>query len=358
MSYHKQRLEHDSEIIRTQVTQLGRVVEAALRNAVKSLLTRDIELAYRTIIGDHPINRAAEALDRDCHYFIARHLPSAGHLRFISSAMKMNLLLERMGDYAATIARESAQLSTPLAGTFRAEIEAMAADALQMFDWALTAYETEDQELARNTMRIAKQVDRDYLRAFKLLTRLEGEGLDTADLFGCLIIISRLERVSDQAKNICEETLFSLTGETKKRGPMRVIFLEQSDDCFAPIAVAVGRRFFPARGIFSSAGSNPAPSVRNDVISFLDEHGLTHDGLLPSRIDWNVDGWRGYDVIVSLNGLYRDYLEEVPFLSVAFDWWLPSGEDDSVDLTEGYRFLHSQIEELMMTLRGKAESEA
>ncbi len=109
MSYYKQRLERDSEVIRAQVTELGRGVETALRNGVTALLTRDFELAYKTIIEDHPINRAAESLDRDCHFFIARHLPSAGHLRFISSALKMNLLLERMGDYAATIARESVQ---------------------------------------------------------------------------------------------------------------------------------------------------------------------------------------------------------------------------------------------------------
>jgi len=358
MSYYKQRLEHDSDAIRANVTDLGRTVEKSLMNAFKALMTRDIDLAYRTIIADHPINRAAESLDRDCHFFIARHLPSAGYLRFVSSALKLSLLLERMGDYAATIARESVQLSKPIAGVFRAELEAMAADAFQMFDRALTAYSKQDEELARATMKFAKQVDRDFMRAFRFLASSNMTDVETADLLSSLVIITRLERVSDQAKNICEETLFSLTGETKKRRPMRVLFLEESDDALGPLAVAIGRKLFPETGRFDSAGSHPASSVRGDILAFMETHGLDVEIPLPAPIDWAAERWADYDVIISLNSRYTDYVENVPFLSVAFEWWLPEEEPGSDSLAEAYSYLRAHIEDLMVILRGERNAQA
>ena len=69
-----------------------------------ALLTRDRELAAEVILGDLPINREVRAIDALCHAFVARHLPSAGHLRFVSSVLRLNVELERIGDYAVTIA--------------------------------------------------------------------------------------------------------------------------------------------------------------------------------------------------------------------------------------------------------------
>ncbi len=353
MSYQKQRLAHDSDTIRASVHDLGRKVELSLRNAVHALLTRDEELAYKTIIGDHPINREKEAIDKECYHFIIRHLPTAGHLRFISSSLRMNILLERMGDYAATIAKESTQLTSALTGTFRAEVEAMAEDAFQMFDRALSAYLDQNEGCARQTMVFAKQVDRDFSVAFDFLTRRKSGEMETTDLFAHLIIISQLERVSDQAKNICEETLFALTGETKKRRPMRILFLEPTNDYYSQIAVAIGRKFFSDRGVFESAGSMSASEIQADVVEFLHEHGMDLNEQSPGDSNYSDDAWASYDVIISLNGSYHDYQRRVPVQTVAFDWWLPE-EEESDPLMNAYRFLLVHIEELILTLRGKS----
>ena len=55
----------------------------------RALLTLDRDLAYATVLGDKPINREIRELDRLCHAFVARHLPSAGHLRFVSSVLRL-----------------------------------------------------------------------------------------------------------------------------------------------------------------------------------------------------------------------------------------------------------------------------
>ncbi len=103
MSHFEQRLEADLEAIRDWVWALGSDVEQALRHAKQALLLRDEDLAYATVLGDGPINRKSRACDRMCHAFIARHLPGAGHLREIAATIRVNVALERIGDYAVTI---------------------------------------------------------------------------------------------------------------------------------------------------------------------------------------------------------------------------------------------------------------
>lgn len=357
MTHYEERLQHDLDALRHSVNDLATHVEANLRSAVKALLTRDHELAYRTILLDHPVNRQAEAVEARAHRFIARHLPSAGHLRFVSAVMRIVILLERMGDYAVTVCRESVQLRTPLEGSFRDEVHAMAEDALQMLAQAMKAFADRDEALARGTMGYADQVDRDFSVAFNMLLQSAPGSLATEDLFGRLIVIMQLERVSDQAKNLCEETVFALTGETKKRRPVRVIFLDAHDAGSTQIAVAIGRKQFGDRGEFTSAGQTPAAALDPAVHAFLESHGFDPAGARPSAAASQEEEWSRYDVIVALDGKPSDYVAEIPFHTVALSWKVPAAGTD-VDSNEArYRFLSAAIGDLIDTMRAPAQSD-
>lgn len=351
MTQYEQRLQNDIDALRSSVSQLASRVESNLRDAVKALLTRDSDLAYATILKDHPVNRMAEDVEARAHRFIARHLPSAGHLRFVSSVMRIAVLLERMGDYAVTIGRESVRLDRPLEGVFRDEVQAMAEDAFQMFSQAMAAFREKDASLARGTMGFAEQVDRDFSVAFNLLVGDPAGEQHVTDLFVRLVVITQLERVSDQAKNLCEETIFALTGETKKRRRVRVLFLGKDDASTTQMAVAIGRKQYGDRGEFESAGLTPAAAVAPAVASFMDEHGYDLSIATPSPIAWPVEEWVRFDVLVVLEGQVADYLDEVPFHTVALAWDQASRED----LGEVYRALSHLIGELIDTMRAPAD---
>ena len=126
MSHLEERMESDLNYIREWLWNIGEDVEKALRNAKKILLLRDPDMAYDVILGDHPINRDSRQCDRLCHTFIARYLPGAGALREMASTIRINVILERIGDYAVTICRESLQLEAPLPEKFSAKIDAIA----------------------------------------------------------------------------------------------------------------------------------------------------------------------------------------------------------------------------------------
>ena len=85
MKHYEKRLEQDEQDIRTKTAAVAALVVAALKNAVHAVLAGNRQLANLIVLGDGEINRATRSIDRDCHLFIVRHLPSAGHLRLMSA---------------------------------------------------------------------------------------------------------------------------------------------------------------------------------------------------------------------------------------------------------------------------------
>ena len=216
MSHHERRLETDLTRIRERVASLAEHVERGLENSVHALMSNDRDLAAQTILEDGPINRHMREIDALCHRFIAVHLPSAGPLRLISSVIRVNVMLERIGDYAVTICRELFQLSNRPSGMMAHGIELMAGEARTMLRQAVQAYADGNAESARATMVMAHQVEMTFNNVFSDLLQSEND-MPLKDRFALFVVYHRLERVADQAKNLCEETVFAATGQTKAK---------------------------------------------------------------------------------------------------------------------------------------------
>ncbi|MCG8461543.1 MAG: hypothetical protein MI919_35125, partial [Holophagales bacterium] len=246
MSHYQERLESDRLAIGRQVEEVGERVEAAQQAAVESLLAGDRHLAYRTILEDLPINRRVRRIDRACHSFVARHLPSAGHLRWVSSVLRLNVALERIGDYATTICRAAVQLTATPPPTVARDLDLMADQSQRVFAQAMRAWYEGNAEMARGTLGMAVQAADTSDKVFADLLEEGNRGeRPLADLFALLTVFNRLDRVVAQAKNICEETIFATTGETKAPKVYRILFVEEKDDCWSQLAVAHARKAFP-----------------------------------------------------------------------------------------------------------------
>ncbi len=364
MTHYDERLQKDIDRIKHGVIVIAKAVERGLENALTSLLTLDDDLAYHTIIDDHPINRKVEEVDNLCHYFVARHLPSAGHLRFISSVLRMNVELERIGDYAVNVAREAATIKQPIEDPIRGEIERMGRDSLHMFRHAIAAFAENNAGAARATMKTAKRVDVEFESIYEDLVREGREGsTPIKDLLSKLIVIYMLERVSAQSKNVCEEVVFSLTGETKQRRPVKIIFLDRGNNGPARIATAVGHKAFPNQGRYASAGLKPV-AISSTLSTLMGEVG--HDlqnADATETVDLATVKWRDFDVIVSLEGSLSDYVPEIPVGTVGFEWKVPpldvngDAEHVSASFREVYEDISHRLSELIATMRGLEEEE-
>ena len=362
MSHYEERLEHDLEVIRGKVRDLAERVDTALGNALKALLTGDRDLANDTILGDLVVNRRVRKLDGKCHAFVARHLPSAGHLRFVSSVLRLSVALERIGDYAVVIARELGQLDEQVPKQIERDLELVGEQVRTMLRQAAQAFDEENAEMARGTLAVGLAIDATLRRVFKDLLA-EGDAGDRSinDLFALGGAINRLSRVADQAENICEETIFVATGEMTKKRLSSVLFVARSDDGLSQLAKAYARKAFDDRNSFDSAGREPAEGLEPRTRLFLEDRGLDSSELVPRTLDELGPEILEFDVIVSLAPDLSDrpVADDLPFRTVVLEWDIgvePRGLDQDraeAALEQAFQRLKSELGRLMETLRGK-----
>jgi phosphate transport system protein len=356
MSHYEARLERDLGRISKDLATIADQVQDALRKAVHALLSGDRKQAYACILGDLPINRAVRKLDRACHGFIAIHLPSAGHLRWISAVMRINNALERIGDYAVTICRQAVQLPKAPEGTLARELELVSKESQQMLNQAIEAFAEQKAEAAKATMTMADQVERAFDTVLEELTSGNGEWTKR-DIYALLVIFHELERVSDQAKNICEETVFAATGQGKTPKTYRVLFLDRDNAGIGKLAEALGRKSYPKRMAFASAGRAAAKSFDPLMSELVGQRGVDLSDESPRALTPVEGELDEYHVIISLEGAVTDYLESIPFHTTALEWDLgrapePGASDAEETWDRIYRDLSVRLRDLVELMHG------
>ncbi len=355
MSHLEERLEHDLNEIRDQIANMGSSVEQALDGAFRALHEGHDKLAFTTILSDLPINRLMRKIDRLCHSFIAVHLPSAGHLRLISSVIRANIILERIGDYAVTIAREAVQLDELPKGHMSKELKIISAEAISVLSESISAFNSSNAERARDAIAMARKIEHDMDGIYAQL-------LDSADKkHGCnrdtmiyLIIFTQLKRVADQAKNLSEEAIFVETGETKTPKIYRILFLDEDNSCLGPMAEMIAGKIYPDIGQYTSAGVHPADSLNPNMVAFMQERGFNLSTLSPRQLDSSRESLAEHHVIVGLHKKVLKAVVKIPFRTSALNWKdvkIPKN-DDSETWETLHKTLALHVRELLTLLRG------
>lgn len=360
MSHYELRLQRDLDDIHARCGRIAARVESAIGDALRTVLTGDEDLAYRTILDDERINREVRALDRLCHKFVAVHLPSAGPLRRMSSVIRTNIQLERLGDYAVIICREAVQLSRPPDGSIARELERTATDARRALHQAITAFLEENGEVAGATMHLADTVEHTMDAIYEALLGA-GSPEEARDRIALFVVFNMLKRVSDQAKNICEETVFSVYGEQKSPRVHNILFVDRDNGCASRMAEAIARKAHGEQAQFRSAGKEPAAAPDPRMTAFMERRGFDMSTAEPRALEGELAHLDRYFLIVSLDGPVRSWVPRVPFHTSALTWDVGSigaetGDEDATRQLEAiYRDLAVRIDDLMQVLRGGGE---
>jgi phosphate transport system protein len=353
MSHLEERMETDLNYIRDWLWKLGESVEHALRNSKKVLMLRDPEMAYDIVLGDHPINRDSRECDRLCHTFIARYLPGAGALREMASTIRVNVVLERIGDYAVTICREALQLTEPLPGRFAAHIDSLADDAIEILSASRAAFREGNAERAIALMqaagRMEGRMDPLYEELFAADDRMDGP-----TMMAIFTVFNMFRRVADQSKNICDQTVYAVRGVAKIPKVYRILFLDRRGSGIGQLAAAIGRHSFPDTAQFTVATPGGSDALTPALTEFLSETGLPDSGLESETLEGLTHDLSHFIVLVAVNGNVADYVKKPPFHTSARNWSIPR----DADLAEQYRLLRREITDLVTLLAGDSAARA
>ena len=210
----RKTFENEIQQVKDDVLMLGSMVEQALINSVESLKKRDVKLSEKIFAEDQEINKKRFAIENQLMVLIATQQPMAHDLRLLASCMEIISELERMGDYAKGIANINIRMGdAPLLKPL-IDIPRMAQIGVDMLHHALTAFVNEDVKAAQSIPVRDDEVDALYNQVYRELMTFVIQDPKTIERANWLLWVAHnLERVADRVTNICERTVFIVTGE-------------------------------------------------------------------------------------------------------------------------------------------------
>jgi phosphate transport system protein len=201
------------EQTRLDVVRLGALVADALSAAVQALEKRDTNLAARVVAGDDTVDDLRRKVEGSCIELIWKQQPVAGELRQVAAMLETVTDLERIGDYAVDIAKNSIKLADVPIRPARVEVGRIAAIAIDMVRDVMRSYTEADERLAESVIERDDEVDRLYHRGIEALQEemQADSGVVRAGTI-ILFVLATLERVGDRAQNIAWHTKEMLGG--------------------------------------------------------------------------------------------------------------------------------------------------
>jgi phosphate transport system protein len=212
---------HELEDLRTKLILMGEKANTAARIAIDGFLESDLDKIEKALSLDDAIDHLEIEIDRASVRYITLRSPVSSDVRFIFVAIKASHDLERAGDEAHSIAKRAKNI---LIRDGRIEnpvnIEAMSLIACSMMKDAISCFVEEDLELAKAVIERDKEVNRLHKEHFKSLSiGAEGDSAEASTRVETIIISKSIERIADHAKNLAEETIYLLTGQSASNDP-------------------------------------------------------------------------------------------------------------------------------------------
>jgi phosphate transport system protein len=217
----RERFSRQLEYIREDVLRLGNMVEHALQRSMRSLETWNTTLAAQVIQDDAQIDTAQQNLEERVITLIATQQPVASDLRLLGTVFAIATELERIGDYACSIARRLQRVSgRSVLVTPPTALNEMAAVAQKMLNLSLEAFLRQDTDMAHSLSQHDDRVDalEDRLQS-ELIELAQHEPQRLESVLDMLDMVHALERVADRATNIGERVIYLATSEIEELNP-------------------------------------------------------------------------------------------------------------------------------------------
>jgi len=195
--------------------RLGRLVQAALSDALVAINQHDLVLADKVVRGDLEINRLRYEVEEQ----ITARLSSrdVADTRWMVAALYVISDLERMGDHAEGIAKVGLMLGPSPSLPIPAVIGQMGAKTISMVDRTLAALDRRDVKAARAVCREDDEIDSLYDRAYQeLLSTMVSDRSHVTEATYMIWVTHNLERIADRATNICERVVYLATGHVEE----------------------------------------------------------------------------------------------------------------------------------------------
>jgi phosphate transport system protein len=208
----------DIDRIVTMIVEMGGRAEAQVEGALAALARGDGAVADAVVDADAGLDLAAEAIDQTAVWLFARRQPMAVDLRLIAMSLKISNDLERVGDYAANVAKRAKRLAAGGEFGHASSLLRMGELVRDMLTDVVDAYADRDARLAMTVWHRDAEVDGLYRTLFReLVDGARDAPAATSTRIDLLFVAKNLERLGDHATNIAERVHYIVHGDRINR---------------------------------------------------------------------------------------------------------------------------------------------
>ena len=207
------------------ILRMGGLAEAALSAAIQAVTKRDVDLAAEIVRDDAKIDELNREVDELAVRLLALRQPMANDLREIVAALRISADVERIGDYAANIAKRAIAMSEMRPSRSLPGIARMGRLAQRLIKEVLDAYAEKNPEKAVTVWARDEEIDDAYNSLFReTLTYMMEDARAITPSTHLLFIAKNIERIGDHATNVAETIYFMVKGkpltENRPKGDM------------------------------------------------------------------------------------------------------------------------------------------
>ncbi len=216
----RETLDRELSEIKDEVLRMGSLVAAQIGAAIEALVEHDAEKATAAIVSDGRINEAQRHVATLIVTAIATQAPVARDLRFLLALDHVNYELERMGDHAASVAKQARKLAPQPPLKKYVDLPRMGELAAEQVRSVLRALVDLDVDAARTVAKRDDEMDALYHTTFaEVLDLMRANPANVEPGTRILFAAHYLERIGDRVTNIAEDVVFQATGDIEDLNP-------------------------------------------------------------------------------------------------------------------------------------------
>lgn len=202
------------EQLNDDIIRMGSIVEKQIHQSIEALVQKDINLAEQIIANDDLVDNFEKEIENKCIRLIGKEQPLAIDLRTIFTCSKIITDLERIADHAVDVAKVVKRLKNENYIKELIDIPKMASLVEVMIKQALDAFVEGNVKASLDICKLDDEVDGYYKKIFRDLLELMTKDNSTINQGTQFLFVAKnLERVADHVTNICEWTVYLVTGE-------------------------------------------------------------------------------------------------------------------------------------------------
>ena len=206
-------LQKELDYITERVFEMADRAIESIDRSIAALKDLNSAAADKVIEGDNILDSLEKEIDEECVKILVTRQPAASGLRLVLAMLKINTDLERIGDLAVNISKETKSLCGKPHIKPLIDIPRMSQIVVEMIKSTLQSVTSMDAALAKAVIARDKDIDDLNRQLFReLFTVMAENPAFISQAFSLIMIARLLERAGDHVTNIAERVVFYIEG--------------------------------------------------------------------------------------------------------------------------------------------------